>query len=31
MGAYQLVALRERWDEPAIVALRAWLKKVLAQ
>ncbi|CCD94048.1 putative transcriptional regulatory protein, LysR family [Bradyrhizobium sp. ORS 375] len=30
MGAYQLVALRERWDEPAIVALRAWLKKVLA-
>ncbi|WP_456775829.1 LysR substrate-binding domain-containing protein [Bradyrhizobium sp. USDA 4369] len=31
MGAYQLIALRERWDEPAIVALRAWLKKVLAQ
>lgn len=30
MGAYQLVALRERWDEPAIVALRAWLKNVLA-
>ncbi|CCE01707.1 LysR substrate-binding domain-containing protein [Bradyrhizobium sp. STM 3809] len=30
MGAYQLVALRERWDEPAIIALRAWLKTVLA-
>ncbi|MGC2781652.1 MAG: LysR substrate-binding domain-containing protein [Bradyrhizobium sp.] len=30
LGAYQLVALKERWDEPAIVALRAWLKKVLA-
>ncbi|CAL77207.1 Putative transcriptional regulatory protein, LysR family [Bradyrhizobium sp. ORS 278] len=31
MGAYRLVALKERWDEPAIVALRAWLKKVLAE
>jgi DNA-binding transcriptional LysR family regulator len=31
MASYQLVALRERWDDPAIVALRLWLKKVLAE
>jgi LysR family glycine cleavage system transcriptional activator len=31
MGAYQLVALKERWNEPAIAALRGWLKKVLAE
>ena len=31
MDSYQLVALKERWDDPAIVALRLWLKKVLAE
>jgi DNA-binding transcriptional LysR family regulator len=31
LESYQLVALRERWDDPAIVALRMWLKKVLAE
>jgi LysR family glycine cleavage system transcriptional activator len=30
METYQLVTLRERWDDPAIVALRDWLKRVLA-
>lgn len=30
MESYQLVALKERWDDPAISALRVWLKKVLA-
>jgi LysR family transcriptional regulator, glycine cleavage system transcriptional activator len=30
MEAYQLIALRERWDDPAIVALRDWLKRVLS-
>jgi len=30
LESYQLVAPRERWDDPAIVALRLWLKKVLA-
>jgi len=30
MGSYQLVALKERWDEPAIAALRGWLKQALA-
>lgn len=30
MESYQLVALRERWDDPAMVALRLWLKTVLA-
>jgi LysR family glycine cleavage system transcriptional activator len=30
MESYQLVALKERWDDPAIVALRLWLKNVLA-
>jgi DNA-binding transcriptional LysR family regulator len=30
MEAYQLVALKERWEDPPIVALRLWLKKVLA-
>lgn len=29
MGSYQLVALKERWDEPMLVALRLWLKTVL--
>jgi LysR family glycine cleavage system transcriptional activator len=29
MGTYQLVALRERWSDPAIVALRHWLRKAL--
>ncbi|ACF01079.1 transcriptional regulator, LysR family [Rhodopseudomonas palustris TIE-1] len=31
METYQLVALKERWDDPAIVALRNWLKQVLAE
>ncbi|MGC2085092.1 MAG: LysR substrate-binding domain-containing protein [Bradyrhizobium sp.] len=31
LESYQLVALKERWDDPAIVALRVWLKKVLAE
>jgi LysR family transcriptional regulator, glycine cleavage system transcriptional activator len=31
LESYQLVALKERWDDPAIVALRLWLKKVLAE
>jgi LysR family transcriptional regulator, glycine cleavage system transcriptional activator len=31
LESYQLVALRERWDDPAIIALRVWLKKVLAE
>ena len=31
MESYQLVALKERWDDPAIVALRLWLKTVLAE
>lgn len=31
MDSYQLVALKERWDDPAIAALRLWLKKVLAE
>jgi DNA-binding transcriptional LysR family regulator len=31
MESYQLVALKERWDDPAIVALRLWLKKVLTE
>jgi len=30
METYQLVALKERSDDPAIVALRDWLKHVLA-
>jgi len=30
METYQLVALKQRWDDPAIVALRDWLKRVLA-
>jgi LysR family transcriptional regulator, glycine cleavage system transcriptional activator len=30
METYQLVALRKRWDDPAIAALRDWLKRVLA-
>jgi DNA-binding transcriptional LysR family regulator len=30
MESYQLVALKERWDDAAISALRLWLKKVLA-
>ncbi|MBO4221046.1 MULTISPECIES: LysR substrate-binding domain-containing protein [Bradyrhizobium] len=30
MGTYQLVALKERWRDPAIVALRNWLQNVLA-
>ncbi|HEY0329662.1 MAG TPA: LysR substrate-binding domain-containing protein [Rhodopseudomonas sp.] len=30
METYQLVALKERWSDPAIVALRDWLKRVLA-
>ncbi|MEW6640539.1 MAG: LysR substrate-binding domain-containing protein [Pseudomonadota bacterium] len=30
MGTYQLVALKERWSEPVIVALRDWLKQALA-
>jgi LysR family transcriptional regulator, glycine cleavage system transcriptional activator len=30
MGTYQLVALKDRWSDPAIVALRHWLRKVLA-
>jgi LysR family transcriptional regulator, glycine cleavage system transcriptional activator len=30
MGTYQLVALTERWGDPAIVALRNWLRKVFA-
>jgi DNA-binding transcriptional LysR family regulator len=30
MESYQLVALKERWDDPAVVALRLWLKSVLA-
>lgn len=30
MGTYQLVALTERWSDPAIVALRNWLQNVLA-
>ncbi|WP_213773690.1 LysR substrate-binding domain-containing protein [Bradyrhizobium sp. dw_78] len=30
MGTYQLVALKERWNDPAIVALRDWLRRVLA-
>ncbi|ABD89035.1 LysR substrate-binding domain-containing protein [Rhodopseudomonas palustris] len=29
METYQLVALKERWSDPAIVALREWLKRVL--
>ena len=31
LESYQLVALKERWDDPAVVALRVWLKKVLAE
>jgi DNA-binding transcriptional LysR family regulator len=31
LESYQLVALKERWDDPAIVALRMWLKKVFAE
>jgi LysR family transcriptional regulator, glycine cleavage system transcriptional activator len=31
LESYQLLALKERWDDPAIVALRVWLKKVLAE
>ncbi len=31
LESYQLVALKERWDDPAIVALRVWLKKVLVE
>ncbi len=30
MGTYQLVAAKERWRDPAIVALRNWLQNVLA-
>jgi len=30
MGTYQLVALKERWSEPVIAALRDWLKQALA-
>lgn len=30
MGTYQLVALASRWSDPPIVALRRWLKDVLA-
>ncbi|MBA4435469.1 LysR family transcriptional regulator, partial [Escherichia coli] len=30
MGTYQLVALKERWNEPVIAALRDWLKQALA-
>jgi len=30
METYQLVALKERWGDPAIVALRDWLKRTLA-
>jgi LysR family transcriptional regulator, glycine cleavage system transcriptional activator len=30
MGTYQLIALKERWSDPAIVALRSWLRNVLA-
>jgi LysR family transcriptional regulator, glycine cleavage system transcriptional activator len=30
METYQLVALKERWDDPAIAALRDWLKELLA-
>jgi len=30
MGTYQLVALKERWSEPVITALRDWLKQALA-
>ncbi|WP_315834689.1 LysR substrate-binding domain-containing protein [Bradyrhizobium prioriisuperbiae] len=30
METYQLVALKERWSDPAIVALRDWLKRTLA-
>jgi LysR family transcriptional regulator, glycine cleavage system transcriptional activator len=29
MGTYQVVALKDRWSDPAIVALRHWLRKVL--
>lgn len=29
MGAYQLIALRERWSDPMIVALRLWSKQAL--
>jgi len=31
MGTYQLVTLKERWSDPAIVALRHWLRKVLSE
>ena len=31
MGSYQLVALKERWDDPMVVALRLWLKMALAE
>ncbi|MGJ4939669.1 LysR substrate-binding domain-containing protein [Bradyrhizobium sp. HKCCYLS1011] len=30
MDSYQIVALKERWEDPAVVALRLWLKTVLA-
>jgi LysR family transcriptional regulator, glycine cleavage system transcriptional activator len=31
MGSCQLVALKDRWSDSAIEALRNWLRKVLAR